>query len=146
MGEGFIFLTRGYAPVKLFCPHPPPGYPRGHHFFLGCPDVLVTLFLPCPTLYKHSNYSFFQCPALFHHTHFSSDPGAAWGDGGRTIWPAHKPWYTLSLQTCAVRSDNIFINNEELLFSFTSQIHLIWLFILLSYFILKLPSGSDYSS
>ena len=54
-----------YAPVKLHCPIPPPRAPRGHHFFGGCPGVLITLFLPCPALDKHSNHSFFQCPAFF---------------------------------------------------------------------------------
>ena len=62
---------------------PPPGHPRGHHFFGGCPGLLITLFFPCPALYKHSNHSFFQCPALIDHTHFSSDPEAALGSGGR---------------------------------------------------------------
>ena len=58
------------------------GHPRGHLFFGGCPGVLITLFLPCPALYKRFNHSFFQSPALFHHTHFSSDPGAATGGMG----------------------------------------------------------------
>ena len=51
----------------------------GHHFSGGCPGLLITLFLPCPTLYIHSNHYFFQCPAPFYHTHFSSDPGAGMG-------------------------------------------------------------------
>ena len=62
-------------------PIPPPGHPRGHHFLGGCPGLLITLFSPCPALYKHSNHSFFQCPALIYHTHFSSDPVADPGGG-----------------------------------------------------------------
>ena len=79
-----LFFVIPNAPVKLFCPHPP-GHPRRHQFFFGCPGLLITLFLPYPALYKHSNHSCVQCPALFYHTHFSSEPGAAPGDGGRTI-------------------------------------------------------------
>ena len=87
----WYFLPRLYAPVKLFCPHPPPGHPRGHHFFCCCPGVLTTLIFTCPALYKHPNHPFFECPALFYHTHIFSDPGAArGGNGGRTIWPARK--------------------------------------------------------
>ena len=56
---------------------PPPLGTPGDITFLGCPGVLITLFLPCPALYKHSNHSFFQCPALFYHTNVSSDPEAA---------------------------------------------------------------------
>ena len=64
-------------------PIPLPGQPRGHHFFGGCPGLLIALFFPCPTLYKHSSHSFFQCPALIYHTHFSSDPRAAPGGWGQ---------------------------------------------------------------
>ena len=56
---------------------PPPGHLRGHHFVLGCPGLLITLFLSYHALHKHYNHSFFHCAALFYHTHFSSDPGAA---------------------------------------------------------------------
>ena len=65
------------APVKLFRPHPP-GHPQGHHFFKGCPGLLITLFIPCPALYINTLISlFFKCPALIHHTHFSSNPRAS---------------------------------------------------------------------
>ena len=63
-------------PVKLFCPLPP-----GTSLFFGCPGLLITIFFPCPALYKYSNHSFFQCPALIYHTHFSSDPEVARGMG-----------------------------------------------------------------
>ena len=68
----------------------PPRHPRGHHFFCCCPGVLITLIFTCPALYSYQNHTFFECPALFYHTHIFSDPGAARGDGGWTIWPAHK--------------------------------------------------------
>ena len=57
---------------------PPPGTP-GTSLFFGFPGLLITTFLPCLALYKHSNHSFFKCPALFNHLHFSSDLGAAPG-------------------------------------------------------------------
>ena len=57
-------------------PIPPPGHPGNITFLGACPCLLITLFFPCPTLYKHFNLSFFQWPALIYHTHFSSDPGA----------------------------------------------------------------------
>ena len=82
----FSHMLKDYAPVKLFCPHPP-GHPRGHHFLEGCPGLLITLFFSCLAIYKHYNHSFFQCPALIHHTHFSSDPGAfpgGWGQNNLT--------------------------------------------------------------
>ena len=67
----------------------PPGHPRDITFFCY-PGVLITLFLPCPALYKHSNHSFFQCPAHFlSHKFFLWPRGCPGGDGGRTIWPAH---------------------------------------------------------
>ena len=73
----------------------PPGTPRGHHFFGGCPGLFITLFLLSPALINHFNLFIFECPALsslqfrvprpfLSHT-LSSDPGAARGDGGRTI-------------------------------------------------------------
>ena len=67
---------------NCFAPIPPPGHPRGHHFFVGCPGLLTTLFFPCLALYEHLNQSFFQCPALFYRTHFSFDPVAAPGGMG----------------------------------------------------------------
>ena len=73
---------KNYAPVKLFCPYPPPGQPRGHHFFCCCPGVLITLIFTCPALYNHQNHPYFECPALFYHTHMFSDPGAARGGMG----------------------------------------------------------------
>ena len=39
--------------------------PPGHHFFLGCPGLLITLLLPCPALCKHSDHSFFSAQPLF---------------------------------------------------------------------------------
>ena len=70
------------------CSAPIPRAPPGTSLFGGCPGLLITLFFPCPALYKHSNHSFFQCHALIYHTHFSSDPGAAprggWGQNNLT--------------------------------------------------------------
>ena len=51
--------------------------PPRRHFFLGCPGLLITLFLPYPALINHFNHIIFQCPALFYHTHFSFDPDAS---------------------------------------------------------------------
>ena len=83
-----LYLSDGYALVKLFCPISP-RHPRGHYLFFVA-SVSLTSHVTTFALYKHSNYSFFKCPALFYHLHFYSDPGAAPGeDGGRTIWPAH---------------------------------------------------------
>ena len=67
MDKSFLNLCAGQIALP-----PPPGQPRRHHFFGGCPGLLITLFFPCPALYKHSNHSFFQCHALIYHTHFSS--------------------------------------------------------------------------
>ena len=95
---------------RLNCSSPiPPGHPWGHHFFVGCPGIFITLFLPCPALYKHYNHSFFQCPTLFYHANFSSDPVAApGGDGGRTIWPAHK-WNTETQHLFLDLQDRLFV-------------------------------------
>ena len=60
----WTFFHPIYAPVKLFCPHPP-GYPRGHHFLGGCPGLFITLFLPCATLINHFNPLILECLALF---------------------------------------------------------------------------------
>ena len=67
-----------HAPVKLFCPHPPPRATPENHFFGGCPGLFITSFLPCPALINHFNllilecppsfHFLFQCPALFYHT------------------------------------------------------------------------------
>ena len=86
----------------LLCPGQiglPPSPARGHHFCFGCPGLFITFFLPWPALTNHFNTFIFQCPALFHfifqspalfyHTHFSSNNGAARGDGRRTIWQMH---------------------------------------------------------
>ena len=64
-------------------PIPPPGHPRGHHFFCCCPGVLITLISTCHALYNHQNHPFFECPDLFYHTHIFSDPGAARGGWGQ---------------------------------------------------------------
>ena len=79
-----------YAPVKLFFPHPPQA-PPGTLLIFGCLGLFITLFLPCPVLINHFNPFIFQCPAIsslhfrlpcpFYHKHFSTDLGAAWGDG-----------------------------------------------------------------
>ena len=73
----FASVFRSYAPVKLFCPNPPRAGPGTSFFFVGCPGLLITTFLPCPALYKHSNHSFFKCPAPFYHLHFFSNPRTA---------------------------------------------------------------------
>ena len=82
-------LLRGFTVFVLYlmrrsnCSVPIPlGHSRGHHFFESCPGLLITLFLACPALYKHSNLSFFECPAIFYQTHFLSDPGVAPGGMG----------------------------------------------------------------
>ena len=50
---------------------------------LGCPGLLITLFLPCLALYKHSNHSFYQCPLPFFITQtFPLTPGLPRGGGG----------------------------------------------------------------
>ena len=54
----------------------PPGT-LGDITFFYCPGLFIIISLP-------SNSFILQCPALFYHTLFSSDPGAARGDGGRT--------------------------------------------------------------
>ena len=83
------YLYYIYAPVKLFCPHPP-GHPRGHHFFCCCPGVLITLIFTCPALYNHQNQPFSWVPRLFlSHAYFLWPRGCPGGDGGWTIWPAH---------------------------------------------------------
>ena len=100
-------------------PIPPPGHPRGHHFFCCFPGVLITLIFTCPALYNHQNHPFFECPALFYHTHIFSDPGAArGGDGARTIWPAQyavkqsclgrtlAPYWSFSLKYDAILVQN----------------------------------------
>ena len=49
---------------------------------LGCPGLLITLFLPCLALYKHSNHSFYQCPLPFFITQtFPLTPGLPRGGG-----------------------------------------------------------------
>ena len=76
----------------------PPGTPGTSLFLL--PQGSYHLNFYFPALYNHPNHPFFDCPALFNHTHIFSDPGAAGGggNGGRTIWPAHKLIISLSLK------------------------------------------------
>ena len=79
-----------YALVKLFYPHPL-GHPWKHHSFIGRHALLITLFLPCPALIDHFNFSIFhcpallhlvfQCPAFFYYIHFPPDLGDARGIG-----------------------------------------------------------------
>ena len=79
------------APVKLFCPHPPPqGTPGDITFFVVALGFLSPQFLLAAPyniyIHNHQNHPFLECPALFYHTHIFSDPVAAQGgDGGSTI-------------------------------------------------------------
>ena len=61
---------------------PSPRAPPGTSLFRVCPGPLITLFLPCLALYKHSNYSFVQCPALFITYIFPLTPGRPGGGMG----------------------------------------------------------------
>ena len=71
------------------CSDPIPLGTHGDITFFGCPGLLITLYLPCPSLLNHFKRFIFQCQVLHYHAHFSSDPGSARGDGLETIWLAH---------------------------------------------------------
>ena len=71
------------APVKFFCPHPPPqDTPVDITFFVVAPGFVSPQFLLAPpyNIYIITKITLFlECPALFYHTHIFSDPGAAQG-------------------------------------------------------------------
>ena len=69
----------------MFYPHP-----HGHPLFFCCPGPLITLFFLAPP-YIITNFTLFSSAPPFFITHISPlAPGLPLGDGGRTIWPAHK--------------------------------------------------------
>ena len=68
-----FFPPANYRWFQLFLPYSP-GHPQGHHCFLGCPGLLIILFLPCTALINHFN-CLFSSSLSFFITHFSMDPG-----------------------------------------------------------------------
>ena len=67
----------------------PPGHPPRTSLFLGYPDLLIILFLPCPALYKHWNHSFFSTTPFFISHIFALTPvlsreGGGWGQNNLT--------------------------------------------------------------
>ena len=101
------FFPWGNAPVKLFCPHPPRAPPGTSLFFWVAP-VLLSLYLFLAPPYIITIFTLFSsAPPFFYHTHYSSDPGAAPGGWGRTIWPAHNIpffyWRTRNSMSCVLQ-------------------------------------------